>query len=442
MLRIFLALIATLLVGCGSQTETMPKLAELSDTSALKSTATDKKDATAKFPDAHERPPEGWTGPVFELSQDYPQTLPSPEEYPWATIAFKTEPEKYLEAVLDYVYEGNIAIDWEVQKNPIRKWYHAPWMHWGSRGREFIHGLTHERDSEPKELAPTQTSRFQNWAVGFYNAPGGYVLGQVWADHEAPDPSKSMFPDGAVSAKLLFTAATIDEVPFLENSFEWQANILNYNSKRAPQMVRLLQIDIAVRERRTDDKTGWVFGTFIYNRDATGDTPWEKMLPVGLMWGNDPGITPEMVEQGTRLKQTWLNPEVKLEHYGWANRLNGPVDNPISSCLSCHATGQFPSSSLMTMSDEKTIEDKLRWFRNIKAGTPFDTGSISTDYSLQISAGIRNFVEARQPSFRTLLRNRSFADIDIATSNKIDDRAGKSLIIDGTLYHPINRGDN
>src|SRR4051794_37877270 len=66
------------------------------------------------FPDAHETPPTGWTGPVFKLRQDYPTALPAPETLPWATIDFKTEPEKYIKAVLAYALEGNVEHQWEL----------------------------------------------------------------------------------------------------------------------------------------------------------------------------------------------------------------------------------------------------------------------------------------------------------------------------------------
>jgi hypothetical protein len=35
---------------------------------------------------------------------------------------------------------------------------------------------------------------------------------------------------------------------------------------------------------------------------------------------------------------------------GWGERLNGPIDNPASACLSCHMTAQWPKSSPMFMS--------------------------------------------------------------------------------------------
>ena len=49
--------------------------------------------------------------------------------------------------------------------------------------------------------------------------------------------------------------------------------------------------------------SGATFGTFIYNGNAPGATPYERMVPVGLMWGNDPGVTPTMVMAGTALQE-------------------------------------------------------------------------------------------------------------------------------------------
>jgi hypothetical protein len=302
-------------------------------------------------------------------------------------------------------------------------------------GREFIHGMTKERTSQAGELAPTQLSEFHNWAVGFYNPPGGFTIGQVWQDADDPQVSAARFPVGTVSAKLLFTQATVEEVPFLAGTFEWQGNVWKSldDQERVPNMLRLLQIDVAVRDARADDTTGWVMGTFIYQNNAPGDTPWEKMQPVGLMWGNDPGVTPETVAGGTALQESWINPELNLKPFGWAGRLNGPVDNRISSCLSCHSTAQIPSSSNMTFRPPPRLPGALRWFRNIKAGEPFDTNAVSADYSLQISAGILNLLESRLP--QPVPAGPRFE------STRAADEAGDFFIIDGKKYYRINRGD-
>jgi hypothetical protein len=348
-----------------------------------------------RFPSAHDDPPAGWTGPVFVLRQDYPTESPAAEEYPWEEIDFRTAPESYIRAVLQYAYEGNIDAEWAPEDNMERNWYHAPWMHWGRNGREFIHGLTRERDSRPGELHEDQTDRFQNWAVSIYNAPGGFVIGEVWKG-ETPDPSAAQFPNGTVSIKLLFTQADPAQVPYLTGSKEWQAHIHTSltGSTRSVQTLRLLQIDVGVRDDRADDAAGWIFGTFVHNSDAEGATPWERMVPVGIMWGNDPGVTAAMVAAGTELEETWINEDVGTpQHLGWAGRLNGPVDNPASSCLSCHSTAQYEATSSMVPGFSASDMERLRWFRNIGPEEPFDTGQISLGYSLQLAMGIQNFEE-------------------------------------------------
>ena len=76
-----------------------------------------------------------------------------------------------------------------------------------------------------------------------YNAPGGYVIGQVWKDHNSPDPTAANFPDGTVSCKLLFTTATAAQVPYLKNAFQWQADVsLAGSTTRAIHTVSLLQV--------------------------------------------------------------------------------------------------------------------------------------------------------------------------------------------------------
>jgi len=263
----------------------------------------------------------------------------------------------------------------------------------GANGREFIHGLTRELTSVPGQLAknPPQNKPVQNWAVGFYNAPGGFILGQVWCEPTNPSLTAIKFPEGTVSAKLLFTTAPISQVPFLAGSVQWQANInQSASSPRTPQTVRLLQIDLAVRDSRNTD-TGWVFGTLIYNPANGSSNRWENMQPVGLMWGDDPGVTPTV---GT-IKQSWLNPATAtlMQHYGWAERLNGPVDNPLSSCLSCHATAGWPVAPL-TPPSGSTDTQRLKWFKNVPAGQAFQAGQASQDYSLQLTFGIRQFKAA------------------------------------------------
>ena len=374
------------------------------------------------FPSSNDSIPSGWTGPVFKLRQDYPATKPAAGPKPWKKFNFKTQSVQYLQSVLSYCEQGNVDVDWQLEKNTTRNWYHAPWLHTTPNGREFVHGLTGERSSRPHELATTQTGSFANWAVGFYNAPGGYVIGQVWKDPNAPKPAAVNFPDGTVACKLLFTTATVDQVPYLKNDFEWQANVsTSSGGTRSIQTVRLLQVDVAVRDSRANTTTGWVFGTFVYDGNATGATPWDRLEPVGLMWGNDPSVTDATKTSTTHLTQTFINPSVgPAQHLGRAGRLNGPVDNPKSSCLSCHSTAEWQSKS----NNLPDADDAMRWFRNIKATEAFDTGQQSLGYSLQIALGIERF-QAAHP-------HQTIGAVSLAPAAATPSRKTK----------PISRGDD
>lgn len=398
------ALILLCLVGCSRQ----PVGTEKATGQPSSPETTLQLSQSRTFPDTRDHPPDDYHGPIFQLSQDYPPTPPPDEDRPWERIDFKTRGNEYMTSVLKYGLEGNVEVDWVVQKNPRRRWFHAPWLHFGRNGREFVHGLTHERVSEPQELARTQTTRVQNWAVGIFNAPGGYTIGQVWRDPNNPDPGRARFAPGTVAVKLLFTQATVEQVPYLKGSKEWDAHIYqetviptNPLLPRRIQRLRLLQIDVAVRDPRADEYTGWVFGTFIYNGDLEGRTPWDRMIPVGLMWGNDPGLTVAMVRKCNCLTQSVINDSenVPYQHLGWGGRLNGAVDNPISSCLSCHSTAQWPplATAVPGTNVKPDSAEWMRWFRNLPPTEAFSgEPAKSLSYSLQLAAGIRNFHEWQQ----------------------------------------------
>lgn len=344
------------------------------------------------FPSSHDQAPVGWKGPIFQLSQDYPMSLPAEEVLPWGMISFTKDPQRYVQALYQYVLEGNVEANWVAQNNRVRKWYHAPWMHFGDSGRESIHGMTRERSTPAPastgkgELGPDQIHCAQNWAVGFFNPRGGYQVGRVWADPKKPDATLAQFPEGTVIAKLLFTSAPLEEVPYLKNTLEWQANVHVLPSgtcptgalPRMPQTMRLLQMDLAVKDKNANE-TGWVFATMSYNGNSPGATVWERMQPVGVIWGNSVD------------SQQWINVAVGTpQHLGYEGRLNGPVDNPRSSCISCHATAQTPALSPMI----PPTNDTARWFRNYLGSQPFDPGSTPTDYSLQLAMGIQNLRKA------------------------------------------------
>jgi hypothetical protein len=367
--------------------------------------------AQAQVPDARDPPPPGWTGPVFKLSQTYPATLPALEplsKRKWRQFDFKkpAEAPKYLQAVLDYCLEGNTPGNFnEVGQNPVRKWYHAPWLHTTASGREFIHGMTRERPSRVPELGPAQTAEFANWAVGFYNARGAYTIGQVWKDPAHPDPRKAKFPSNVVTCKLLFTTAPLSQAPYLEGSLEWQGDINRSSGTGTRPTLRLLQLDVAVKDNRANSTTGWVFGTFQYEKDASTSPDWWKhMVPVGLMWGSD--VTNVLANQAPT--QQWINTGRGQQlHLGFRGLLNGPIDNPLASCSGCHGFAQInrinaPIPSIPNIPTKNASNNTItRYFTNIKAATPLSGDYYSVDYSLQLQIGIARAIQSGQASLPT-----------------------------------------
>ena len=153
---------------------------------------------------------------------------------------------------------------------------------------------------------------------------------------------------------------------------------------------------------------GWVFGNFQYNGATNHQNRWENLVPVGVMWGNDPDIAenqsnsqPVTTIRNPNLKEVIINDDTKElppTHLGWNGRLNGPVDNPMSSCMSCHMTAEYPVLTPMSplFQDPAQVPapgsaEWMRWFQNMKCGVPFDQGAQSTDFSLQLVDSIQNF---------------------------------------------------
>lgn len=343
---------------------------------------------TGRFPDFIVEStllPADFAGPWFVLAQNFPATAPTGDA-PWLTINFMDGVKganDYLYALRDYSFEGMIEADFQPQKNNVRPWLHMPMMNFERGRREPIHGLTAERSIKGPELGVKPGRTIRNYAVGFYNAAGGTAIGAVWKT-DAPLITKSRFPAGTMTFKILFSDATADDfsgADLMQGAPEW--TIL---TTTGPKKVRLLQMDVSAVDPRSP--TGWVFGTFAFDSAATDPSPWRRLRPVGLSWGNDPKFTPADQQAGKKLKQTTISdqsPAYATAHLGWAGRANGPVDNPISGCLSCHGTAQYPTVADMAPFDENCTTDaqKLRWFRNIKGTQAF--GAIDEDTCLQKS---------------------------------------------------------
>lgn len=277
-------------------------------------------------------PTGAYTGPVFKLSDDYPQQpVDDKANQPWRAAKFdalfnpataQDEKQKlaqeYADLVFEYALAGNInqpgQSDFDVCSNPVRPWYHIPFQTYDAlSGREFIHGLTREAPVTFSIKSGTGSATTTMWAVGIFNPTAAYTLGKVWQkDGTAKVPTANIrFDEGAVVAKPLFNTATIDQLPVLANMPVWNANIsdpsfcgcvtkdgsqctLVQQSQQCPRNfakwndVKLLQFDISIRDSRAQG-TGWVYGTYVADgrRKADVKDPWHRLSLLGLMWGND-----------------------------------------------------------------------------------------------------------------------------------------------------------
>jgi hypothetical protein len=291
-----------------------------------------------------------------------------------------------------------------------QSWYPAPRMIYGNPSqpgtREAAHGMTLERRVGVGELGGN-TGAFGNYAVAYYDARGARTYARVWstatAGADAPNLDQMHITASGMVFKLLFSAAKPSDFPQDLLAGSVSANILP-NGGGPAVAVRLLQIDVAVKDNRAGP-TGWYFGTYAFDRNAAGNSPWLKMIPLGLMWGNDPA--------GPPLQESWINPSAPAyaaAHLGVDGRLNGPVDNPASACMSCHGTAQAPSlANMIPPATGTCASERAAWFRNLpgtQAFGRFEPGPSScltsvsgitltaADYSLQLASTVTRTMRA------------------------------------------------
>jgi hypothetical protein len=403
-------------------------------------------------------PSEPGTQKAFQMAQAYPLGTPvfvtdsggnsvldhwnppAPNtDAPWRTItnlSTVANRNSYLAAIKDYILMGmsNPGIDFDAVKNNAtsgRKWFHVPMMTAsGALRREPYHGVTAERQLRPSEQTHwlTAGSNLKAVAVGYYNWLGGYTIGQVFPHYDLTktDASKGKFIDGTLVFKLLFAEyvpSRINGPDPLLNSPAWWVQDPSSPSSPLTQM-RLLQVDIAVKDDHFTGTTGWVFATYVYDESllATEPNAWRRLTPIGIQWGNDPAVT--TATGIAALNETWINPSIPAafafaDHHGRAGRLIGPVDNPVSSCLSCHSTAEVDMSKVgmanafmgAAVIPPGACSNAMAWFRNVPSSTAFGSalscpattspstvGLTSQDYSLQLQRGLQSVFGYQNPN--------------------------------------------
>ncbi|MCZ8548316.1 hypothetical protein OOJ09_29445, partial [Mesorhizobium qingshengii] len=205
--------------------------------------------------------------PTANWRTDYPVRYPNPKDMQaWERFNFATQPVDYMNAVLKSARDSFSLKDRRLVGTGKEPWWISEWLDYGTSGREPHMGLTKERGPNPGDLSQTSAAGYQVWAVGFYNLPGAVVLGDIFAEPCNPSlPVALKFPADTASVKFLFTDASTDDVAYLKDAPEFDAIIDAAGSgsdsrpveQRSLRTVRLLQVDIAVKDPRATD-TGWV----------------------------------------------------------------------------------------------------------------------------------------------------------------------------------------
>jgi hypothetical protein len=349
---------------------------------------------------------------------DLPQS-PGSQAFAWQGVDFEVDWEAYIDAVLKEVKASGVAITGgRITMNAQAEWWISPWMDFGRSGRERINGLTAERGPDPHDLSPTSSGGYETWAIGWYNRPGAYGLAQVFADPCDPKVAAGWrFADQTASFKLLFSNASTAEVTYLAGAPEVEADTKRNNDPNATTKLKLIQVDIAVRDPRAT-KTGWVMGTYVWRGPPKGDGFFDNLVPVGLMWGNDPKVFMDDWSAFSPVSQSKINTDLaglawqgtgqawpERPFPGFQGRLNGPADNVRSSCLSCHAMAQWrrgslgltPTYPLAPKPDPTHVRKFVAdYFRDTMGGTLAEPGSGQTplDYSLQLEAAFLRLCDA------------------------------------------------
>ena len=327
--------------------------------------------------------PQNYKGQLFSLSHAYPGTLPPlPAELPWRkaigngpiTVA---NAAAYVAALKNYVaadMRGMLSdpANWNAA---ARGWYNEPWTGYL---REAIHGTYVGSANFASDLFKGSglTKDFTTYVLTFYDRRAANALYNVWgttALNPSILPGRPQFAEAGISVKVALTTANADVWPVMQGALQWPLYITTNattgdHTKPQIDATSFMQFDLIVKDTKSAPGTGWVFATLVYDKDAPGKDVWDKMVPLGAMWGNDPEANSAQ-NPPPALKENWINPSAPAYSkmtLGWGGRLSGPNDGavndtvidagpapvvvanlPSSSCMSCHSVAEWPMKSFL-----------------------------------------------------------------------------------------------
>jgi hypothetical protein len=397
-----------------------------------------------------------WMGPYRNLSYDYPATA----ENAWFAVAPRSQlsisnAADYMAKLKNFLaptMKGMIEDPdrWDPAGNG---WYGMIWQGEGTKGpngaidpesgQEAILGSFSGQIITRDTFADSGLSvDMQNHTVIYYDALSATMLKSLWANPFAPNRSAVSFPEGGMVVKAAAVTPTPEQWPVVSDSTVWNVYRPTVEMLQGPDYdpyatasatvvpLRVLQFDIIVKDTLASPETGWVFVTYVYDKDAPGEGTWDRLVPLGAMWGNDPDFArqPDGTDPaGGPLQETWINPAAPAyarSTLGWGGRLSGPIDvaerhNVLltdgtrvpslhaSSCLSCHGTAQFPFVANLYPSPNRTFpregtlfpmyppgsEMWARWFQNRPGSVPQNDneGAVALDYDMLIMFALSAF---------------------------------------------------
>jgi hypothetical protein len=313
-------------------------------------------------PDNSDPPPFDGPYKFRSLSHDYPA---APPEHSWLDVKpkgritvdnaadYMARLKQYVEPTMRKMIEA--PAQWDPASNG---WYDMPWMGEADKegdydsGRDPILGsFTGQLILASSEKDSALKADTENHTIVYYDRMSATMLGKVWKDVRNPDVAAVNFPEGGLVVKAGGVAATPDDWPVVDGAAIWRVyrpplkeimdHRLHGSTKPYTLQVtnlRVMQFDIIVKDSEAAPDTGWVFTTFVYDKDAPkGTGPWDQMVPLGATWGNDPefsrypkGRPDDPKDPGaSALKQFWHNPKAPTyteATLGWGGRMSGPID--------------------------------------------------------------------------------------------------------------------
>jgi len=325
--------------------------------------------------------------PTFQMRADYENAFTTEKDRPWQGMDLRDEKQRVQFSLMmqKYFYEGmanqdakNVNMNFIAAKNKSRFWCHTPWMQVGLSGREAIHGLTKELDLKPSQTNPVfaNATPGSDWGVAYLNAPGCRTLQKVFGTMSQPlsepDFNKVVFEQGTVIVKILFTTANF---PAIKDAYTWKAHTSEPGlAERSIRDVRHIQMDITVKDASLQGSNATLGNTvmtgYYYDPDYSFDkdlkpivneeNPLKKIarLPKSLMKMRPMGVQVGFGNPDTG--DTVIFPGAFAN--GSGGRMNGPADNPRTSCLGCHGaagTGQRMVPGFLSAKMFEPFQDKI-----------------------------------------------------------------------------------